>query len=60
MVAVVIIALCSGALGAIAWAVNKYRFTFGATLPAGAAVTVALIVWMITTAAGLNNDVRSD
>ncbi|MGA7206179.1 MAG: hypothetical protein WBX27_16275 [Specibacter sp.] len=55
MVAVVIVALIAGALGAIAWAVDKYRTTFGALLPAGAAVTAALVVWMITMAAGLGS-----
>lgn len=56
MVAMVIIALIAIALGAIAWAVDKNRITFGALLPAGSAVTVALIIWMITMAAGLNKD----
>ncbi|MDO5751724.1 MULTISPECIES: hypothetical protein [unclassified Arthrobacter] len=56
MVALVIIALCSGALGAIAWAVDKYRSTFGAVLPAGAAVVASLLVWIITMAVGLGND----
>jgi len=55
MVAVVIIALTAGAFGAIAWAVDKYRSTFGAMLPAGAAITGALVVWMITMAMGLDN-----
>ncbi|MBP2413598.1 hypothetical protein JOF48_002397 [Arthrobacter stackebrandtii] len=54
MVALVIIALTAGALGAIAWAVDKYRYTFGAVLPAGAAVVAALLVWIITMAAGLD------
>lgn len=56
MVAVVIIALCCAALGAIAWALSKYRAMFGAMLPVGSAVTVALILWMITTAVGLSHD----
>ncbi|MDJ0317536.1 MULTISPECIES: hypothetical protein [Arthrobacter] len=56
MVALVIIALTSGALGAIAWAVDKYRHTFGAVLPAGAAVSASLLMWVITMAAGLGND----
>lgn len=56
MVALVIIALSAGALGAIAWAVDKHRGTFGAALPAGAAVSAALLVWIITMAVGLDND----
>ncbi|MFQ4149154.1 hypothetical protein AAGW05_10710 [Arthrobacter sp. LAPM80] len=56
MVALVIIALSAGALGAIAWAVDKYRDTFGAVLPAGAAVASSLLVWIITMAVGLNHD----
>lgn len=55
MVALVIIALTAGAFGAIAWAVDKHRSTFGAILPAGAAVFAALLVWIITMAAGLGN-----
>lgn len=55
MVAVVIIALTAGAFGAIAWAVDKYRTTFGALLPAGAAVAAALLVWIITMTIGLDN-----
>lgn len=55
MVAVVIIALASGAFGALAWALNKHRGTFGAMLPAGAAVAAALLVWIITMALGLND-----
>lgn len=56
MVALVIIALTVGALGALAWAVDKHRATFGVLLPAGAAVSSALLVWIITMAAGLGND----
>ena len=56
MVALVIIALTAGAFGAIAWAVDKYRHTFGALLPAGVAVSAALLVWIITMAVGLDND----
>lgn len=55
MVALVIIALISGAFGAIAWAVDKYRNTFGAVLPAGAAVAASLLIWMITMALGLDD-----
>lgn len=56
MVAMVIIALISGAFGAIVWAVNKHRQTFGVLLPAGVAVTVSLILWMILMAVGLDKD----
>lgn len=56
MVALVIIALTVGAFGAIAWAVSKHRSTFGAVLPAGAAVAASLLVWILTMALGLNND----
>ncbi len=56
MVALVIIALIAGALGAMAWAVDKHRQTFGAVLPAGAAVSASLLVWIITMAVGLDND----
>ncbi|MHA7305844.1 hypothetical protein ACX80E_11460 [Arthrobacter sp. TMN-49] len=56
MVAVVIIALTTGALGAIAWAVDRHRNTFGAALPAGAAIASSLLVWIITMALGLGND----
>lgn len=56
MVALIVIALCSGALGAIAWAVDKHRTTFGAVLPAGMAVAASLLVWIITMAVGLGND----
>ncbi len=55
MVALVIIALAAGAFGAIAWAVDKHRHTFGSLLPAGAAVLAALLVWIITMAVGLGN-----
>lgn len=55
MVALVIVALTAGAFGAIAWAVDKHRATFGAVLPAGAAVVAALLVWIITMAVGLGN-----
>lgn len=54
MVALVIIALTAGAFGTLAWAVDKYRYTFGAVLPAGGAVVAALLVWIITMAAGLD------
>ncbi len=54
MVALVIIALASAALGALAWAVNKNRHALGAVLPAGAAVTASLLVWIITMALGLD------
>ncbi|MGO4385694.1 hypothetical protein [Specibacter sp. RAF43] len=54
MVALVIVALTAGAFGAIAWGVDKHRATFGALLPAGAAVVTALITWMITMAFGLD------
>ncbi|NVM95306.1 hypothetical protein [Arthrobacter wenxiniae] len=53
MVALVIIALVAGGFGAIAWGVDRYRATFGALLPAGAAVVAAEILWMVTMAAGL-------
>lgn len=56
MVALIVIALFAAALGAIAWAVDKHRPTFGALLPAGAAVCASLIVWIITMAVGLDND----
>ena len=56
MVALVIIALTAGAFGAIAWAVDKYRHTFGAVLPAGVAVAASLLVWIITMAFGLGNN----
>ncbi|MHA7268849.1 hypothetical protein [Arthrobacter sp. HLT1-20] len=56
MVALIIIALTTGALGAIAWAVDQYRATFGAALPAGAAIASSLLVWIITMALGLGND----
>ncbi|WP_269937314.1 hypothetical protein [Arthrobacter sp. HY1533] len=56
MVALVIIALTAGAFGALAWAADKHRSTFGAVLPAGAAVAASLVVWMITMAVGLGND----
>lgn len=55
MVALVIVALTAGGFGAIAWGVDKYRATFGALLPAGAAVAASLVVWMVTMAVGLNN-----
>lgn len=55
MVALTIIALVAGAFGAIAWAVDKHRHTFGAVLPAGAAVAAALLVWIITMAVGLDS-----
>ncbi len=56
MLALIIISLSSCALGAIAWAVNKNRSTFGAALPAGMAVAASLVVWIITMAAGLGAD----
>lgn len=56
MVALVIIALTAGAFGTIAWAVDKYRNTFGAILPAGAAVSASLLVWILTMAVGLDSD----
>jgi len=56
MVSMVIVALVAAALGGIAWAVDKYRTTFGALLPGGAAVVTALVTWMITMALGLDND----
>ena len=56
MVALAIIALTAGAFGAIAWAVDKYRYTFGALLPAGVAVVAALLVWVLTMAVGLDHD----
>ncbi|ALO66219.1 hypothetical protein AS189_06565 [Arthrobacter alpinus] len=56
MVALVIIALIAGAFGAIAWAVDKHRATFGAVLPAGAAVAASLLVWILTMAVGLDAD----
>ncbi len=56
MVALVIIALTAGVFGAIAWAVDKHRYTFGAMLPAGAGVVAALLVWIITMAVGLGNN----
>lgn len=56
MVALVIIALTTGALGALAWAVDKHRATFGVLLPAGAAVATSLLTWIITMAVGLGND----
>lgn len=56
MVAVVIIALTSAALGAIAWAVDHHRSTYGAALPAGAAVTASLLTWIVTMALGLGLD----
>lgn len=59
MVAVVIIALAAGALGAVAWAVNRHRTTFGAALPAGAAVAAALLAWIITMALGLNDSAET-
>ncbi|MCQ9165361.1 MULTISPECIES: hypothetical protein [unclassified Arthrobacter] len=55
MVALVIIALTAGGFGAIAWGVDKYRATFGALLPAGAAVVAAEVIWMVTMAVGLGN-----
>ncbi|MDQ0277206.1 hypothetical protein QO003_001509 [Arthrobacter silviterrae] len=54
MVALVIIALTAGAFGAIAWGVDKHRTTFGALLPAGAAVVAAELVWMATMALRLD------
>lgn len=55
MVAVVIIALTAAAFGAIAWAVDKYRTSFGALLPVGAAVVASLLIWMLTMAIGLDS-----
>ncbi|WP_287931299.1 hypothetical protein [Arthrobacter sp.] len=55
MVALVIIALVAGGFGAIAWGVDRHRATFGALLPAGAAVVAAEVVWMVTMAVGLGN-----
>ncbi len=55
MVALVIVALTAGAFGAIAWAVDKYRATFGTLLPAGAAVVASLVAWIATMAAGLDH-----
>ena len=54
MVALVIIALASAAFGALAWAVSRNRNSFGALLPAGAAVAASLLVWIITMALGLD------
>jgi len=56
MVAVVIITLIAGAAGAIVWATDKRHLSYGALLPAGAAVVTALITWMITVAAGLDSN----
>ncbi|MFC8304402.1 hypothetical protein ACFUCV_12045 [Specibacter sp. NPDC057265] len=53
MVAVVVIALTAAALGAVAWAITQHRNTLGALLPAGAAVAVAMVVWITTMALGL-------
>ena len=56
MVAVVIITLVVGAAGAIVWASDKRHPTYGALLPSGAAVVTALITWMVTVAAGLDDN----
>ncbi|WP_427018723.1 hypothetical protein ACQCSX_09415 [Pseudarthrobacter sp. P1] len=53
MVDLIVIALISGALGAIAWAADKRHTGYGAFLPAAAAVVAALLTWIITVAVGL-------
>ncbi|WP_125609697.1 hypothetical protein [Specibacter cremeus] len=54
MLTMVIVTLVAGAFGAIAWGTDSRRLAYGAALPAGVAVVAALIVWMITTAVGLD------
>lgn len=53
MVDLIVIALISGAIGAIAWASDKRHASYGAFLPAAFAIVGALLTWIITVAIGL-------
>ncbi|MCZ2403224.1 hypothetical protein IV498_08520 [Paenarthrobacter sp. Z7-10] len=53
MVDLVVIALLALLIGAIVWGMDKKHGEYGILVPAAVAVVTAMLIWIITVAAGL-------
>ncbi|MBW4096275.1 MAG: hypothetical protein HIU81_13380 [Acidobacteria bacterium] len=54
MLDLILITLMALAIGAIVWGVDKRHNIYGSFLPAGVAVTAAMLCWIITVLFGLS------
>jgi apolipoprotein N-acyltransferase len=53
MLSLIVVALVAIAAGFVVWANDKRHTKYGISVPAGVAVTVAMLSWIILMAAGL-------